>query len=127
MVAMPSGAVSRITSTGKWLFSSHSAACGAMRSLAKTSAVSWIAACSSVRAKCMDVIVGQVDWAPGQSEWAAEPPGATLTSGPFPMEIGLWRPEALEVAPRVKIVRICIKTDEVAQIIQAIAEDLACD
>src|SRR5262245_23980088 len=53
MVPMPSGAVSRITSTGKWHFSSHSAALGAMRSLAKASAVSWIAACSSVRAKCM--------------------------------------------------------------------------
>src|SRR5581483_11694434 len=53
MAAMPSAAVSRITSTGKWLVSSHSAACGAMRSLAKVSAVSWMAACSSVRAKCM--------------------------------------------------------------------------
>src|SRR5512145_2985149 len=53
MVPMPSGAVSRITSTGKRHFSSHSAALGARRSLAKASAVSWIAACSSVRAKCM--------------------------------------------------------------------------
>src|SRR5262245_25802522 len=53
MAAMPSAAVSRMTSTGKWLFSSHSDALGAMRSLANVSAVSWMAACSSVRAKCM--------------------------------------------------------------------------
>src|SRR4029453_12091188 len=50
-----SAAVSLMTSTGKWHFSSHSAALGAMRSLANVSAVSWMAACSSVSAKCMGV------------------------------------------------------------------------
>src|SRR5262245_45548676 len=63
MVAMPSAAVSLMTSTGKWLVSSHSAAWGAMRSLAKVSAVSWMAACSSVSAKCMGLSgpIGEVD------------------------------------------------------------------
>src|SRR6476659_2895434 len=62
MVAIPSAAVSLMTSTGKWLVSSHSAACGAMRSLAKVSAVSWMAACSSVSAKCMGSgPIGKVD------------------------------------------------------------------
>src|SRR5437764_12571243 len=62
MAAIPSAAVSRMTSTGKWLFSSHSPACGAIRSLAKVSAVSWMAACSSVSAKCMGSgPIGEVD------------------------------------------------------------------
>src|SRR5262245_58029549 len=63
MVAMPSAAVSLMTSTGKWLVSSHSAAWGAMRSLAKVSAVSWMAACSSVSAKCMGLSgpIGEMD------------------------------------------------------------------
>src|SRR6185436_18590090 len=62
MVAIPSAAVSLMTSTGKWLFSSHSAAWGPMRSLAKVSAVSWMAACSSVSAKCMGSgPIGKVD------------------------------------------------------------------
>src|SRR6516164_6268440 len=47
---MPSGAVSRITSTGKCFFSSHSTACGASFSFANARAMSRIAIRSSSRA-----------------------------------------------------------------------------
>src|SRR5262245_2167060 len=113
MVAMPSGAVSRITSTGKWHVSSHSAACGAMRSLAKASAVSWIAACSSVRAKCMGSASDRVQGKrtlPHDSrgaQWRAISRQRCLCGGPVssyptaPSELGLLDASYGSVAPLV--------------------------
>src|SRR3954471_6413479 len=51
MLANPSAAASRITSTGKCSFSSHPAAWGANRSTAKRRAASWMARWSSVSSK----------------------------------------------------------------------------